>query len=82
MYATGSALGPQHAQAMRAIQLPDGSTEMAYEFAIAMQVVALRGTVPADVNLEFQKALSKWGRLRLSQRSQLKDIFEELGNLK
>ena len=80
LHATGGASAPQHAQAVRAVQLPDGSTEMAYEFDIALQVIALRGSIPADVNLEFRKALSKYGQFRLSQRSQLKDIFEELSN--
>ena len=80
MHDTGGASAPQHAQAVRAVQLPDGSTEMAYEFDIALQVVALRGSIPADVNLEFRKALSKYGQFKLSQRSQLKDIFEELSN--
>lgn len=53
---------------------------MAYELDIAMQVVALRGTIPADVNLEFKTALSKYGHPKLSQRGQLKDIFDELSN--
>ena len=76
----GGVAWPQHAQAIRAVQLPDGSTEMAYELDIAMQVVALRGTIPADVNLEFKTALSKYGHLKLKQRGQLKDIFDELNN--
>ena len=62
------------------MQLPDGSTEMAYEFDIALQVVALRGTIPADISVEFRKALSQYGQFKLSQRGQLKDIFDELGN--
>ena len=77
---SGGVAWPQHAQAIRAVQLPDGSTEMAYELDIAMQVVALRGTIPANVNLEFKTALSKYGHLNLSQRGQLKDIFDELSN--
>ena len=80
LHATGAAVGPQHAGAVRAVQLPNGATEMAYEFDIALQVVALRGTIPADVNLEFRKAMSKYGQFKLSQRNQLKDIFDELGN--
>jgi len=53
---------------------------MAYEFDIALQVVALRGTIPADISVEFRKALSQYGQFKLSQRGQLKDIFDELGN--
>jgi hypothetical protein len=41
-------------------------------------VVALRGSVPSDASLEFRAALTKHGSLRLSQKPQLLDIFEEL----
>ena len=78
----GVAATPQHAQALRDVQLPDGSMEEAYEFDIALQVVSLRGTIPADASQDFRKALSRHARIKLSQRSQLKDIYSELSNVR
>ena len=70
--------GAQPAQAIRDVQLPDGSTVTAYELDIALKVVALRGSVPSDAILEFRHALSKYGRFQLAQKPQIEDIFEEL----
>lgn len=68
----------QPAQAIRDVQLPDGSTVSAYELDIALKVVALRGSVPSDANLEFRRALSKYGQFQLAQKAQIADIFDEL----
>ena len=43
------------------------------------QVVALRGSVPADVLADFRRVLSRYARLRHSQRPQITDIYAELG---
>ncbi len=69
----------QPAQAIRDVQLPDGSVVTAYELEIALKIVALRGSVPSDAILEFRHALSKYGRFQLAQKPQIADIFEELG---
>ena len=78
----GAAATPQHARALRDVQLPDGSMEEAYDFDIGLQVVSLRGTIPADASQDFRKALSRHARVKLSQRGQLKDIYDELSNLR
>ena len=80
--AAGVAAIPQHAQAIRDVQLPDGSMEEAYELDIPLQVVSLRGTIPADASQDFRKALSRHARVKLSQRGQLKDIYNELSNVR
>lgn len=80
MHGTGSWLwSAQQAQAIRDVQLPDGSVVTAYELDIALKIVALRGSVPSDAILEFRHALSKYGRFQLGQKPQIADIFEELG---
>ena len=78
----GAAAIPQHAQAIRDVQLPDGSVEEAYAFDIPLQVVSLRGTIPADASQDFRKALSRHACVKLSQRGQLKDIYNELSNVR
>lgn len=78
----GAAATPQPAQAIRDVQLPDGSMEEAYELDIPLQVVSLRGTIPADASQDFRKALSRHARFKLSQRGQLKDIYNELSNVR
>ena len=67
------------AQAIREVQLPDGSTVFAYELDIDLKIVALRSSVPSDAILDFRRALSKYGRFQLAQKPQIADIFEELG---
>ncbi|CAL8462508.1 g2041 [Coccomyxa elongata] len=69
----------QPAQAIREVQLPDGSTVFAYELDVDLKIVALRGSVPSDAILDFRRALSKYGRFQLAQKPQTADIFEELG---
>lgn len=69
----------QPAEAIREVQLPDGSTVFAYELDVDLKIVALRGSVPSDAILDFRRALSKYGRFQLAQKPQIADIFEELG---
>lgn len=69
----------QPAQAIREVQLPDGSTVFAYELDVDLKIVALRSSVPSDAILDFRRALSKYGHFQLAQRPQIADIFEELG---
>ena len=44
----------------------------------ALQVVALRGSLPADTLSDFRQVFSQYGRLKHSQKAQIADIFQEL----
>ena len=41
-------------------------------------MVALRGSVPADVLTDFRHVLSRYARFKHSQRAQVADIYSEL----
>jgi hypothetical protein len=59
--------------------LPDGDVD-AYEYAVDLRLVALRGAVASDATRDFKRVLRRHARLKLEQRKQLADIYAELGN--
>lgn len=45
---------------------------------VVLQVVALRGSLPADALTDFRQVFSQYGRLKHSQKAQMAEIFQEL----
>lgn len=54
----------------------------AAEYVVPIRVVALRGSVPQAWVEDFGTATGKFGRLTLTQRVHIKDVFEELSDFR
>ncbi|KAK9817763.1 hypothetical protein WJX72_001828 [[Myrmecia] bisecta] len=79
---TGLSLGPGVApvNALQQVQIPRGELVEAYEFNVPLNVVALRGSVPAQWLEEYKDVITKFGGMTVHQRGQLEDIYRELSS--
>lgn len=57
-----------------------GAWDKAYQYQIDLRVVSLRGSVPSVWVDDFRGAIEGKGRISMSQRGQLLDIFKELSD--
>jgi hypothetical protein len=59
--------------------MADGSTIEAFEHGLSLSIVGLRGSVPQQWILDFRTCLGQYAGFSFDQRSQLLDIFQDLG---
>lgn len=69
---------PAPAEAVKLVELRDGTSIQANEHNLFLTIVALRGSVPQQWLSDFRGCIGKYCGLKLDQRAQLTDIWKDL----
>jgi hypothetical protein len=64
------------AQALKMVELRDGSQVEVFEHGMSLSIVALRGSVPAQWIMDYRSTLGKYSGFGLGQRHQINDIYQ------
>ncbi|KAK9866488.1 hypothetical protein WJX84_005441 [Apatococcus fuscideae] len=79
---TSSLSAPQCCNPVVASDNVKSAWDKAYQYSVDLRLVSLRGSVPSAWIDDFKGSIDGKGRVSMSQRGQLLDVFKELSDLK